>query len=195
MTKAERTRQLIIEKSAPIFNMKGVAGTSLSDILKATNLAKGSLYVHFENKEAISQAVVDHFIAIKLDVFDRTLGSTGSAKSRLFAYLDAFMHPKSPIFSGGCPCLNFGMEADDTDPVICNKIKTITDTEQRRIAEVVEDGKASGEFRSDIDSTLFALKSYALIEGAIMLKKIGGDISIIQSLSNEIKKEIDGFTT
>ncbi len=32
MSKAEKTKAFIIEKSAPIFNIKGYAGTSLKDI-------------------------------------------------------------------------------------------------------------------------------------------------------------------
>ena len=40
MSKAERTKQFIIEKSAPIINKKGMAGTSLSDIMEATKLAR-----------------------------------------------------------------------------------------------------------------------------------------------------------
>jgi len=195
MTKAERTRQLIIEKSAPIFNIKGVAGTSLSDILKATKLAKGSLYVHFENKEAISQAVVDYFVALKLKAYDLTLGGAGTATERLHAYIDMLLAPISPVLAGGCPCLNFGMEADDTDPIIRDKIKNIIAIEQQRIVEVVEEGKASGEFKRDLNATLFALKIYALIEGSIMLTKIYGDTAIISTLSDQIKKEIQSFST
>lgn len=43
MTKAEKTRNFIVEKTAPIFNMKGYAGTSLNDITAATGLTKGSI--------------------------------------------------------------------------------------------------------------------------------------------------------
>jgi len=49
-TKAEQTRQLIVEKTAPIFNVKGYAGTSVSDMTKATGLTKGSVYGNFANK-------------------------------------------------------------------------------------------------------------------------------------------------
>ena len=34
--RSERTRQLIIESAAPIFNKKGYAGTSMSDLTTAT---------------------------------------------------------------------------------------------------------------------------------------------------------------
>ncbi len=53
MSKAERTRQYIIEKAAPIINRKGMAGASLSDIMEATGLAKGCIYGNFENKDEI----------------------------------------------------------------------------------------------------------------------------------------------
>ncbi|WP_429396351.1 TetR/AcrR family transcriptional regulator [Mucilaginibacter lappiensis] len=48
----------MVEKqcTATLFNTKGIAGTSLNDIPEATKLAKGILYVHFENKEAISSS-------------------------------------------------------------------------------------------------------------------------------------------
>ena len=50
MSKAEKTKQFIIEKTAPLFNMKGYSGTSMSDITAATGLTKGSMYGNFENK-------------------------------------------------------------------------------------------------------------------------------------------------
>lgn len=43
MNKAQRTRQFIVEKTAPIFNVKGYAGTSLADMTEATGLTKGSV--------------------------------------------------------------------------------------------------------------------------------------------------------
>ncbi|MEZ0131178.1 TetR family transcriptional regulator [Flavobacterium sp. LBUM151] len=53
MSKADRTRQFIIEASAPLINKKGMAGTSLSDIMEVTKLAKGGIYGNFESKEEI----------------------------------------------------------------------------------------------------------------------------------------------
>ncbi len=60
MSKAERTRQFIIEQAAPIFNTKGIAGTAMSDIMSATKMAKGGLYGNFESKEDLANAIVDH---------------------------------------------------------------------------------------------------------------------------------------
>ena len=60
MSKAERTRQFIIEKTAPIFNEKGYAGTSINDLTEATGLTKGSIYGNFENKDEVALAAFDY---------------------------------------------------------------------------------------------------------------------------------------
>jgi len=60
LSKADRTRQFIIETTAGIFNKKGYAGTSLSDLTEATGLTKGSIYGNFESKEEVALAVFDH---------------------------------------------------------------------------------------------------------------------------------------
>jgi len=54
MSKAEQTRQFIIEKTAPIFNKKGYFATSLSDITTATGLTKGSIYGNFKDKDDLA---------------------------------------------------------------------------------------------------------------------------------------------
>ena len=59
LTKAEQTTQFIIEKVAPLFNQKGYAATSMSDITRVTGLTKGAIYGNFENKEAIAIAAFD----------------------------------------------------------------------------------------------------------------------------------------
>ena len=54
MTKSERTRLFIVEKTAPLFNTKGFDGTTLSDLSEATGLTKGALYGNFADKDEIA---------------------------------------------------------------------------------------------------------------------------------------------
>src|ERR1700737_4544522 len=110
VTKAERTKKLIIEKSAPIFNTKGIAATAMSDIMEATKLAKGSLYVHFENKEELAYSAVDYNLASLAEKVLAVVDKQKTAKTKLFAYLDILSDPMHPPVFGGCPMLNFGME-------------------------------------------------------------------------------------
>lgn len=191
MTKAERTKQFIIEKAAPIFMIKGVAGTAMSDIMEATKLAKGSLYVHFENKEELSYSVVDY----NLNAFiDRTLAAVSNlktAKLKLFGMLDFLSDPLNPPVAGGCPMMNFGMEADDTSPVIRDKVCKIIVDVQKFIRETVESGIAAGEFQKVWDARTFATKTYAMIEGGILISRVSGNNDQMNILVNIMKAEIE----
>ncbi|QIP12073.1 TetR/AcrR family transcriptional regulator [Spirosoma aureum] len=191
MTKAERTRQLIISKSAPIFNTKGIAGTSMSDILDVTKLAKGSLYVHFESKKELSYAVVDYQLAQLLDVVATGLNKHQTAKAKLFAYIDTFIDPLDPPLEGGCPMLNFGMEADDTDEVIRKKVNAVIEGAQHIIEGIIQAGITSGEFKSDWEPGEFATKLFALVEGGIMMSRIAGNNKAMKVIARSLKKEIE----
>jgi AcrR family transcriptional regulator len=191
MTKAERTRQLIIEKAAPLFNTKGVAGTSLSDILEVTKLAKGSLYVHFENKEDLAHEVVDYELARLSEVVQANLGRHKTAKEKLFAYLDMYLDPLNPPLVGGCPMLNFGMEADDTDEVIRKKVSDLVEVAQRNIRSIVEKGIAAGEFKPDWDAQEFATRMFAVVEGGIMMARVSGHNKAMKIIAKSLKKEIE----
>src|ERR1700753_465240 len=90
MTKAERTRQFIIEKAAPIFNQKGIAGTSMSDIMEATKLAKGGLYGHFDSKEALCLEVFTYLTTLTHDAVTRIISEKATAKEKLTVLLDYY---------------------------------------------------------------------------------------------------------
>jgi AcrR family transcriptional regulator len=194
MTKAERTRELIITKAAPLFNTKGVAGTSMNDILEVTRLAKGSLYVHFENKEELSHAVVDYHIERLGKGIETALNKAASAQGKLLAYIDLFMDPLSPPLEGGCPMLNFGMESDDTDQVIRKKICSFMDTGVKMICSIIKSGKDNEEFNTDWDAKEFAIKMFATIEGGIMMSRIARDNKTMKVIARALKKEIEDNT-
>ncbi|ULT25042.1 TetR family transcriptional regulator [Sphingobacterium sp. E70] len=60
LTKAEKTKQFILETASPLYNEKGISGVSIDDVLEATKLTKGCLYGHFNGKEDLSEQVVDY---------------------------------------------------------------------------------------------------------------------------------------
>jgi TetR/AcrR family transcriptional regulator, transcriptional repressor for nem operon len=48
------TRRRILEVAAEAFSDRGYAGTSLSDVLKASGVTKGGFYFHFPSKSLVS---------------------------------------------------------------------------------------------------------------------------------------------
>lgn len=194
MTKAEKTRQFIIEKSAPIFNTKGVSGTVMTDIMEATKLAKGSLYAHFENKEDLSYAAVDFNMQILRTVTAKIIKKHKTARGKIIGFLNLFSDPLNhPVF-GGCPMLNFGMEADDTSPIIVGKVGKMIKEVQQELKDIVDTGIAQGEFKADWDSKKFSIKVFALMEGGNLISRTTGNNIQMKIIVQIIKDEIAGNT-
>ncbi|MDB5144704.1 MAG: TetR/AcrR family transcriptional regulator [Mucilaginibacter sp.] len=190
MTKGEVTRALILERSAPIFNTKGIAGTSLSDIMKATNLSKGALYLYFENKEVLANAVVDHNMELLGKKVNDALKRKQTAKEKLFAFIQIFYYPMLPPVAGGCPMMNFGTEADEQSPVIKEKVDQMVNISQQLIADIIKKGIKDGEFKSDWDEQEFATVMFAMIEGGIMICRANGNNDKMKLISANLKKTI-----
>lgn len=53
-----KTKQEILEASLDLFSVQGFEATSISQIANAVGIRKASLYSHFENKQAILDALV-----------------------------------------------------------------------------------------------------------------------------------------
>ncbi len=191
MTKAEKTRQFIIEKSAPIFNVKGVAATAMSDIMEATNLAKGSLYTHFENKEELSYCAVDYTLKSFADKITEAVNKAKTAKGKLIAFIDAFTDSSNPVIAGGCPMLNFGIEADDTNSVIRKKVNKAIEGVHQSIADIIESGIKNNEFIKTWNAKEFAIKAFAMIEGGILINRVAGNNDKMKVILRILKNEIE----
>jgi TetR/AcrR family transcriptional regulator, transcriptional repressor for nem operon len=191
MTKAERTRQFIIEQAAPIFNKKGIAGTAISDIMEATKLAKGGVYGNFENKDEICLEVYKYLTQTLSAAINRSMEGKVTAKDKLFALFNFYAERLITNDRGGCPILNFGTEADDTNPIIKQKVKESISYSQNRIYKVTQQGIDDGEFKETFDARQFALKTFTMIEGAILVSRVQGSNEHIKLITDMIKFEIE----
>jgi TetR/AcrR family transcriptional repressor of nem operon len=191
MTKSEQTKAFIIEKTAPIFNSKGYAGTSLTDITDATNLTKGSIYGNFANKDEVALAAFDYNLRKMTDVFLREMAKYSSAKDKLLVYGRVYAESDNyPFPSGGCPILNTGSESDDTHPELRTKVAAAINGWKNKIISVLEEGIKNKEFSKNINTEQVAVTIIALIEGGILIarttKKASYRTLIMQSLEQYI---------
>jgi TetR/AcrR family transcriptional regulator, transcriptional repressor for nem operon len=191
MTKAERTKQFIIEKAAPIYNEKGIAGTNVDDVLEATKLTKGAIYSHFENKEDLSMQVSDYLLEKICSGIGRVMKMENSAKGKIFAYLDFNKAPLNTYIKGGCPIFNMAVESDDTNSCVKAKVSEVMSFTQKNFAAILRSGIKNGEFNSSLDPEAYAFKIFAAIEGAtIMCRSMNNDKpmhGLIESLKSELQ--------
>ncbi|WP_161964073.1 TetR/AcrR family transcriptional regulator [Chitinophaga flava] len=191
MSKAAKTRQFIIETAAPIFNQKGVAGTAISDIMEATRLAKGGLYGNFSSKEEMVLDVFDYIAEQEKNRLRALTAQASTATGKfeaIFSYYARF--PLNREIAGGCPMLNFGVEADDTNPDLKEKVNELIGYFQHRIRLLVQFGKDNGEFKKDWDEERFAILMFTMLEGAIFVTNITNNNRQMLIVLDFLRKEI-----
>ena len=172
-SKAERTRIFIVEKTAPIFNAKGFAGTSLSDLTEATGLTKGSIYGNFENKDEVALAAFDYnFGKVTGFVKEKILAKENSI-DRLLIYPQMYRNfLKIPFLRTGCPILNTATDADDTHPILKEKAAQALRFWKKSIENQVKRGIERNEIKRNANPVQIAVVMISLIEGAIMQAKV-----------------------
>ncbi|MES2591236.1 MAG: TetR/AcrR family transcriptional regulator [Bacteroidota bacterium] len=188
MTKAEKTKDYIIEKSAPIFNKKGYAGTSLTDLMESTGLTKGAIYGNFINKNEVALAVYNYNVTSLNTKISIALCTKETARDKLIAFTDFYRKNWKTMFEkGGCPILNASIEADDNLPCLKKSVQSSITTWVDTISTIIEQGKANGEFKSSIISADYAYAIIMLIEGGIMLSKIMNNQHLLFSAMDRIE--------
>lgn len=83
--RAETTRRFLLESAARLFDERGYAGTSISDISALSGRTSGAIYFHFANKEKLALAVVEAHFASWPDLVAWIRTADGSALERLVA--------------------------------------------------------------------------------------------------------------
>ncbi|MBB5644084.1 TetR/AcrR family transcriptional regulator [Pedobacter cryoconitis] len=191
-TKAERTRNFIIESTAVIFNKKGYAGTSLTDLTNATGLTKGSIYGNFENKEEVAVAVFDYNCSRIARLTSQEVNQATTCYDKLMAYVRVYQTIiKETMNRGGCPVLNTATEADDTNGLLRKRAANAVLTWEGDLTTIIKKGILNGEFKTNTDPRKTALSIIALIEGGIMISKVTGDATAMDHILSTVETLID----
>jgi TetR/AcrR family transcriptional repressor of nem operon len=194
LTKAERTKQFILETAAPLYNQKGISGVNIDDVLAATKLTKGCLYGHFENKEDLSAQVVDLLLKKISDKMYQAVAEKKTAKAKVFAYMDVHKDPIDTFISGGCPIFNTAVDADDNFPVIKQKVAAIFRAGQEGLTNILKEGVSNGEFSASLEPAVFAFKLVAAIEGGIVMCRTLDTAKPMLSLIKNLKAELEQYS-
>lgn len=192
MSKSEQTRAFIIEKTAPLFNTKGYAGTSLSDMTEATKLTKGSVYGNFANKDEVALAVFDYNLNRVNAIISREVARRSSAREKLLVYGEVYANAESYAFPvGGCPILNTAIESDDTHPELRKKVAAAITNWKKNIVRIIENGIAAKELAKGTDTEQTALTIISLIEGGIMISRVTGKMAYRTMIMKSLQAYIE----
>lgn len=187
LSKSERTRQFIIETTAGIFNQKGYAGTSMSDLTTATGLTKGSIYGNFENKEEVALAAFDYNLSLLRNITGPKIKEAKTWTDKLMVYAKVYhSFNRAPFPPGGCPILNTAVDADDTNNLLKDRVAKAILLWKNNVELLIKSGIKDGEFKANTDHHRMALSIIALIEGGIMIARATNSMASLDTVLDTV---------
>jgi len=171
-SKGDRTRERVIDAAAALINARGLAGTSVGDIIEATGVKKGNLYFHFGSKEEIGIAVLEK---ARREYFDYLANNArgDSPLARLNGVIEAVarFHRKTG-FTGGCIFGNTALETGDSNPRFAAFVRAVFDEWTGLLARLLAGARDAGEIPNTIEPAAFARLIVASLEGGIMMARL-----------------------
>jgi TetR/AcrR family transcriptional repressor of nem operon len=170
MNKGEETRQKIIAAAAPLFNKQGYAGCVIKDIMAATGLEKGGIYRHFESKEEIAAEAFDYAWLVAFAARRQGLEDIPDHVDRLKQHIARFV--TRPSIPGGCPLLNTGVDSDNGNPILRERVRNALRGWQKMLRSIILEGIAAGTIRDDVDAEKVSRLIISALEGGMLVSRI-----------------------
>jgi len=175
--KGEATRENILGIAEQIILQKGFSGTSIDEIIEASNITKGGFFYHFKGKEDLARHLMlryqvddDHFFTQLLNRAD-SLSEDPLQQMLIFLKLLAEAMGNLPATHPGCLVASFTYESqqfnDDVKTIVCDCIIGWRMMFLKKLAAINEVHPMKIE--TDIMEVADMLTS--VIEGGIILSK------------------------
>ncbi len=149
-------RTQIVEAAAEHFSHYGHEKTTVSDLAKAIGFSKAYIYKFFGSKQAIGEVICADCLNTIMKAVDEAMSSAPSASERLRRMFAALVEGGSNLFFHERKLYDIAAAAASGP---WPSVRTYEDHVRKLVAQVIVDGRNSGEFerKTPLDETANAI--------------------------------------
>ena len=164
-------RERLIQAAQTLLWERGFMGTSPAAIQHAAGAGQGSMYHHFKGKEELALAAIQRSADELWLHCEASFSIGGSAYDRIAAYLQA----EREILRG----CRIGRLTQDPDIMGSAALRAPVDALfarlKARLTDIIEAGRARGEFTFPVDTLSLAEMIVAVVQGGYVVAKAAND--------------------
>lgn len=178
--KGRARREQILRHTARLIAERGVAATSLDDVIAAAGVSKSQLYHYFFDRDDLIEAAV----AYRCDEFMGQLTEQIAAVDSLAA-LCRWLDLSVQTFAaggcvGGCPMGSLAGELAEHNAGARARLAAAFDTWERALAAAFERMRDRGELDASASPQRLATALLAALEGGLLLSQLRRDVSSLR---------------
>jgi len=168
-----------VERAADLFAERGIAATSVDEVLAAAGAGKGQFYHYFRGRDELAAAAVGYRCARVVAGLTRALGEVSSLaglEQALAGFIDGFEQGGMP----GCPIGTLATEVAGRNEEARLQAAAGFDAWERLLADTLERMRQGGELRADAPPAVLATGLLASIEGGMVLSQARKDMTSLR---------------
>jgi len=173
------SRERIVERAAELFAERGIAATSVDEVLAAAGAGKGQFYHYFRGRDELAAAAVGFRCAQVVAGLTEALGGVSSLaglEGALWAFAAGFEETGMP----GCPIGTLSAEVAGRNEEARLQAAAGFDAWERLLAGALERMRERGELRADAEPAVLATGLLASIEGGMVLAQARRDMASLR---------------
>jgi TetR/AcrR family transcriptional repressor of nem operon len=173
------SRERIVERAAELFAERGIAATSVDEVVAAAGAGKGQFYHYFRSRDELAAAAVGYRCAQVVAGLARALGGVSSLAG-LEAALAGFVAGFEEAGMPGCPIGTLATEVAGRNEEARRQAAAGFDAWERLLAGALERMRQGGELRADARPAVLATGLLAGIEGGMVLSQARRDMASLR---------------
>lgn len=156
----------VVKAASEIFWQNGFNGTSMQQLVNATGLKPGSLYLAFGNKEGLFNATLDNYSKASLQLIDETFAREQNSQKALISFFEHIIAASQAKDYKCCFLLNSTLELSHQNPQLHATVTAHLQKIENRFIELLcqdhERADAHGKAKS-VMMALLGLRAYSYI--------------------------------
>ena len=177
------SRERIVQRAAELFAERGIAGTSLDEVLAAAGAGKGQFYHYFRSRDELAAAAVGQRCAQVVAGLTQALGGVSSLpelEQALAGFIEGYEQTGLP----GCPIGTLATEVAGRNEAARLQAAAGFGAWERLLADALARMRQRGELRADAPPAMLATGLLASIEGGMVLSQTRKDAASLRIAVN-----------
>lgn len=195
--KSEATRERILAAAESLVMTKGFTGTSIDEILKASELSKGAFFHYFKGKGELARVLIETHtekdLGLFVDLLAKAEAQADDPFDQAILFLEGFEDYviKSKDMAPGCMYAAYTYEGTQMEPAIrdfvADTLRKWTSMYVRKFQEVID----LYEPALPVTARQLAETIVSIIEGGLVLQRAYGDNHVTARQSEQFRNYLE----
>jgi TetR/AcrR family transcriptional repressor of nem operon len=163
-----------LDRAVRVFRERGYHATSIGDLTEAMEIATGSVYKAFKDKQDVFLAAFDRYSTARSEQIRRAADTAKRGRDRLRAVLRSYVESSQGAEGRrGCLVVSSAVELAAVDPVIATRVADALKKNESFLAGLIRQGQSDGSIPLHIDADATSRLLICLTQGMRVVGRTG----------------------